>query len=138
MGCAEAQLAVDKLVAILESEQIPYAIIGGLALNEYGHRRVTVNVNLVMRDDHLREFKAKYIGNGYAERAAGTGKLLDTALNVHVDVLSTGRYPGLRDDDLVDSLQMEWQTTGSEHEQTNTKNGYRRIQSQRGSTLPAG
>lgn len=36
VGEAEAQKAARKLVTILESENVPYAIIGALALNEYG------------------------------------------------------------------------------------------------------
>jgi hypothetical protein len=94
VGMAEAQQALYKLTAILEAEALPYAIIGAFALNEYGHRRVTVDVDLVMRDDDLRTFKQRYLGRGYAERVPGTGKLLDTELGVHVDVLSTGRFPG--------------------------------------------
>jgi hypothetical protein len=94
MGEAEAQKAVRKLVDILEREQLPYAIIGALALNEYGHRRVTVDVDLVMREEHLLEFKQRWLGKGYVERVPGTGKLLDTDFNVNVDVLSTGRFPG--------------------------------------------
>ncbi|HEY2409114.1 MAG TPA: hypothetical protein VGI10_24080 [Polyangiaceae bacterium] len=94
MGQAEAQLALYKLAAILEADGLPYAIIGALALNEYGHRRVTVDVDLVMRDEHLQEFKRQHLGKGYAERVAGTGKLLDTEHGVNIDVLSTGRFPG--------------------------------------------
>jgi hypothetical protein len=94
MGEAEAQKAVRKLVDILERENFPYAIIGALALNEYGHRRVTVDVDLVMRDEDLREFKRRWLGRGYTERVPGTGKLIDTEFNVHVGVLSTGRFPG--------------------------------------------
>lgn len=94
MGEAEAQLALYRLADILEAEGLPYAIIGAFALNEYGHKRVTVDVDLVMRDEHLAEFKRKHLGNGYAERVAGTGKLLDTLHGVNIDVLSTGRYPG--------------------------------------------
>jgi hypothetical protein len=94
MGDAEVQRAVEKLVAILEAEGLPYAIIGALALNEYGHKRVTVDVDLVMREDDLRRFKQKWLNNGYAERSPGTGKLIDTELGVHIDVLSTGRFPG--------------------------------------------
>ena len=94
VGQAEAQKACTRLVAILEAEGLAYAIIGALALNEYGHRRVTVDVDLIMREEDLRAFKAKYLGEGYAERVPGTGKLLDTTLDVHVDVLSTGRFPG--------------------------------------------
>jgi len=65
-----------------------------MALNEYGHRRVTVDVDLVMREEDLQLFKQRHLGRGYAERVTGTGKLLDTELAVHVGVLSTGRFPG--------------------------------------------
>lgn len=94
MGEAEAQQALRKLVAILERENVPYAIIGALALNEYGHRRVTVDVDLILREDDLQAFKARWLGRGYAERVPGTGKLIDVELGVHIDVLSTGRFPG--------------------------------------------
>ncbi len=94
MGQAEAQLALCRLAAILEAEGLPYAIIGAFALNEYGHKRVTVDVDLVMREEHLTEFKRRHLGNGYAERVPGTGKLLDTLHGVNIDVLSAGRFPG--------------------------------------------
>jgi hypothetical protein len=94
IGGADAQKAVRKLVDILERENLPYAIIGVLALNEYGHRRVTVDVDLVMREEDLQKFKGRWLGRGYAERVPGTGKLLDTDFNVRVGVLSTGRFPG--------------------------------------------
>jgi hypothetical protein len=94
MGQAEVQQATEKLVRILEREDVPYAIIGALALNEYGHRRVTVDIDLVMREEDLQGFKERWLGRGYEERVAGTGKLIDTDFNVNVDVLSTGRFPG--------------------------------------------
>ena len=94
LGHAEAQRALYKLTEILESENLPYAIIGAFALNEYGHHRVTVDVDLVMREEHLQEFKQRYLGRGYAERVASTGKLIDTEHAVNIDVLSTGRFPG--------------------------------------------
>lgn len=43
VGEAEAQRAARKIVGILQAEGVPYAVIGGLALNEYGHRRVPVD-----------------------------------------------------------------------------------------------
>jgi hypothetical protein len=94
MGEAEAQKALRKLVGILEGENVPYAIIGALALNEYGHRRVTVDVDLIMREADLQAFKRRWLGHGYVERVPGTGKLLDTEFGVHIDVLTTGRFPG--------------------------------------------
>jgi len=94
VGMAEAQKALYRLTAILEEDALPYAIIGAFALNEYGHRRVTVDVDLVMREEDLQAFKQRHFDKGYAERVAGTGKLLDTQLDVPIDVLSTGRFPG--------------------------------------------
>jgi hypothetical protein len=94
VGQAEAQLALYKLAALLDVDGIPYAIIGAFALNEYGHKRVTVDVDLVMREEHLQEFKRRYLGKGYAERVPGTGKLLDTEHGVNIDVLRTARFPG--------------------------------------------
>lgn len=93
-GEAEVQKAAQRLVRILEAEGLPYAVIGALALNEYGHCRVTVGVDLVMREQDLQVFKNRWLGKGYAERVLGTGKLIDTELGVYVDVLSTGRFPG--------------------------------------------
>ena len=94
MGDSDVHRALTKLVAILEAEKLPYAIIGALALAEYGHKRATVDVALVMTDESLAAFKARHLGHGYAERVEGTGKLIDTEYNVHVDVLSSGRFPG--------------------------------------------
>lgn len=94
MGQAEAQRALFKLTALLEADGLPYAIIGGLALNEYGFRRATVDVDLVMREQDLQEFKRRHLGRGYEERVPGTGKLMDAELGVQIDVLSSGRFPG--------------------------------------------
>ncbi|MBM4343706.1 MAG: hypothetical protein FJ100_10055 [Deltaproteobacteria bacterium] len=94
MNESAAQRSVVQLVGILERHDWPYAVIGALALNEYGHRRVTVDVDLVMREDTLQAFKRAYLGHGYSERVPGTGKLFDDEHQVSVDVLSTGRFPG--------------------------------------------
>jgi hypothetical protein len=94
MGESEAHKTLYKLTALLEAENLPYAIIGAFALIEYGHKRVTVDVDLVMRDEDLQKFKDRFLDKGYAERQPGTGKLIDTEFGVNVDVLSTGRFPG--------------------------------------------
>jgi hypothetical protein len=94
LGHADVQRALEKIVRILESEGIPYAIIGALALNQYGHRRVTVDVDLILKEEDLQAFKQRWLGRGYAERVPGSGKLIDTELGIHIDVLSAGRYPG--------------------------------------------
>lgn len=94
MGGSEVHKALVKLTGILNAERIPYAVIGALALGEYGHRRATVGVDIILRDDDLTRFKEKHLGRGYAERVPATGKLLDTEHQVNVDVFSAGRFPG--------------------------------------------
>ena len=39
MGEADVQRALDKLVRLLDDAHIPYAVVGAMALNEYGYRR---------------------------------------------------------------------------------------------------
>src|SRR5438477_11322227 len=48
MGEADVQRALDKLVRLLDDARIPYAIVGAMALNEYGYRRVTVDVDILL------------------------------------------------------------------------------------------
>lgn len=94
MGQGKAQAAAARLVERLDGLGVPYAIIGGLALGQYGHVRATLDVDVLLRPEGLSAFKAAHLGHGYAERVPGTGKLLDTELDVNVGVLETGRFPG--------------------------------------------
>jgi len=48
MGEADVQKALERLASTLEAKSIPYAIIGALALNEWGYRRVTVDVEVLL------------------------------------------------------------------------------------------
>lgn len=94
MGVAEVQQAMRKLVAALDELGIPYAIVGGMALNEYGYQRVTVDVDVLLTGESLQRFKAAWLGRGYAEKFPGSRGIRDTELNVTIDVLLAGGYPG--------------------------------------------
>lgn len=103
MGQAEAQLALYRLTAILEAEDLPYAIIGAFALNEYGHRRVTMDVDLVMRDEHRQEFKRRHLGKGYIELKLASGMAAPHRGKDLVDVQELIRIAGLAQN-LADEL----------------------------------
>jgi len=94
MGTADVQLAMRKLVAALDELGIPYAIVGGMALNEYGYRRVTVDVDVLLTRESLQRFKDHWLGRGYVEKFPGSRGLRDTEFGVTIDVLVTGDYPG--------------------------------------------
>jgi hypothetical protein len=94
MGTAMVQQAMRKLVAVLDSSGIPYAIAGAMALNEHGYVRVTVDVDVLLTRDGLDRLKQDVLGRGYVEKFPGSKGLRDTEHNVTIDVLLAGDYPG--------------------------------------------
>jgi len=94
MGEADVQRALERLARILDDKGIPYAIIGALALNEWGYRRVTVDVDVLLTPEGLQALKQEVLGRGYLEKFPGSRGLRDTEAGVTVDVVLTGEYPG--------------------------------------------
>jgi hypothetical protein len=94
MGDADVQRALRKIVRELEDAKIPYAIAGAMALNWYGYRRVTVDVDVLLTREGLAALKARVLGLGYVEKFSGSKGLRDTENNVGIDVLVAGDYPG--------------------------------------------
>ena len=94
MGEAEVQKALDKLVDLLNREGIPYAVIGAMALNEVGYRRVTVGVDVLLTPEGLAAFKARHLGRGYIEKFPGSRGVRDVEYGVDIDVVLTGSFPG--------------------------------------------
>lgn len=94
MGAADVQKALEKLVRTLDADGIPYAIVGAMALNEFGYRRVTVDVDVLLTADGLAAFKGRHLGRGYVEKFPGSRGFRDAELAVDIDVVVTGTYPG--------------------------------------------
>jgi hypothetical protein len=93
-GKAEVQVALERLARALDEMGIPYAVVGALALNEWGYRRVTVDINILLNAAGLKRVKAELIGRGYVEKFPGSRGLRDTQAGVDIDVLLAGEYPG--------------------------------------------
>jgi hypothetical protein len=94
MGEASVQKALEKLVRTLDAEGIPYAIIGAMALNEFGYQRVTVDVDVLLTADGLAALRAAHLGRGYVEKFPGSRGLRDAEHGVDIDVVLAGTYPG--------------------------------------------
>jgi hypothetical protein len=94
MGRSSVHAALRALVQRLDADEIPYAIIGAMALNEFGYRRTTEDVDVLMTAEGLQAFKEKHLGRGYVERLPGGRGLRDTVHGVEIDVVITGDYPG--------------------------------------------
>lgn len=94
MGEADVQRALLKLARLLDDAAIPYAVAGAMALNEYGYRRVTTDVDVLLTRQGLADLKLRALGRGYLEKFPGSKGLRDTENNVTIDVLIAGDYPG--------------------------------------------
>jgi hypothetical protein len=94
MGESDVQRALEKITRLLEREGIPYAILGGMALNAYGYRRLTVDVDVLLTREGLEAFQSKNLGLGYVQKFPGSKGLRDTEHGVPIDVVLAGDYPG--------------------------------------------
>jgi hypothetical protein len=86
--------ALRKISGKLQELQIPFALVGGMALFLHGFRRFTEDVDLLVTPDGLKEIHRQLEGLGYRPPFAGSKQLRDTELGVRIEFLVTGAYPG--------------------------------------------
>jgi Uncharacterised nucleotidyltransferase len=85
-----AQLAAD-----LKEHEIPYMVIGAVALLAHGYPRFTEDIDLVLTPEGLDAFHRELVGLGYAPAFPGARKRLrSTKDGVTIEVMTTGEYPG--------------------------------------------
>jgi hypothetical protein len=94
MGQADVQQALARIAETLDRLEIPYALMGAMALNEWGYRRVTVDVDVLLTADGLARLKQAVLGRGYLEKFPGSRGLRDVTNDVTIDVVLAGDYPG--------------------------------------------
>lgn len=86
---------LKHLAKALAEESIPYAIVGGMALNLLGYTRETMGVDILLTTEGLERFRERLVGRGYVAAFAGALKSFrDAQTQVRVEVLTTGGYPG--------------------------------------------
>jgi len=87
--------ALSKLARDLDANQIPYAVIGAIALNQHGYPRFTTDIGIILTAEGLNDFQEKLVGLAYRPAFAGaTRKFRTTRENVPVEVITSGEFPG--------------------------------------------
>lgn len=94
VGDSDVHRALERLADRLKALEIPYAIVGAMALNAYGYERTTTDVDVLLRPEGLAAFKQAALGRGYVEKFPGSKGMRDTQGNVKIDVLLSGDFPG--------------------------------------------
>jgi len=74
--------------------QIPYCVAGGMALVAHGYDRTTVAVDVIVTEEGLAAIHENLEGRGYVPRFSNSKNLRDTATQVRIEFLVTGRFPG--------------------------------------------
>ena len=74
--------------------QIPYAVVGGMAMFAHGYRRFTEDVDLLVTPEGMQRVRQELEGLGYVQPAGTTTKLRDTDTRVKIEFLITGGFPG--------------------------------------------
>ena len=104
--------ALTKLANDLDRSGIEYAVIGAIALNQYGYRRFTEDIDIVLSREGLEAFREKLVGLGYRPAFTGARKKFRTTVeNVPIEIITSGEYPG---DGLPKPVQFPEPETASE------------------------
>jgi hypothetical protein len=86
--------ALHKIAHRLKELDIPYAVVGGMALFRHGLRRFTEDVDILVTKGDLKKIHEKLEGLGYLPPHPHSKHLRDTELGVRIEFLTTGEYPG--------------------------------------------
>jgi hypothetical protein len=93
-GTSGVHKTLEKITQRLDELNIPYAIVGGMALFLHGYRRFTEDVDLLVSEDGLAAIHEQLAGRGYVPLFAGSKNLRDADHGVRVEFVVAGRYPG--------------------------------------------
>jgi len=94
MGASDVNAALKRITSRLDHLEIPYAVVGGMALFQYGYRRFTEDVDLLVSRASLKLIHEALEGRGYLPKFSGSKNLRDTKAGVAIKFLVPAEYPG--------------------------------------------
>jgi predicted nucleotidyltransferase len=95
MGEGTLNETLRRVAKDLESRGIEYSVIGAIALNSYGYRRFTEDIDLLLTQAGLEKFQNELVGLDYRPAFQGaTKKFRTTEENVTVEIITSGEFPG--------------------------------------------
>lgn len=86
--------ALRRITRRLEELDIPYAVVGGMALFTHGLRRFTEDVDILVRRADIQKIHDSLAGRGYRPPFRESKHLRDTDLGVRIEFLTSGEFPG--------------------------------------------
>ena len=86
--------ALREIVRRLRELNVPFAVVGGMALFYHGFRRFTEDVDLLVTPEALDEVHRQLDGLGYVPPFKGSKQLRDAQRGVRIEFLVSGQFPG--------------------------------------------
>ncbi len=93
-GKDEVHKTMRRLVKRLERAGIPYAIMGGMAVNAHKYQRTTGDVDVLLTPEGFADFQKKYVEKNYLRKPGRSRRFVDRLNETEIDFLLTGHYPG--------------------------------------------
>jgi hypothetical protein len=93
-GTDRVHQAMRSVAAIFEKHQIPYAIVGGMAVNAHRYVRTTDDVDFLVGAASLSIIRDLVAQGVFGAVAGRSRRFIDPGTGIHFDVLVTGRFPG--------------------------------------------
>jgi hypothetical protein len=93
-GKDEVHKTLDRVVKRLERAGIPYAVIGGMALNAHRYQRTTADVDILLTPEGFEEFRRRFVPKDYTNLPIRSRRFMDRKNEVTLDILVTGLFPG--------------------------------------------
>jgi hypothetical protein len=93
-GKDEVHKTMRRLVKRLEKAEIPYAILGGMAVNAHKYQRTTGDLDVLLTAEGLEEFRERFVPKQYQIVEGRARRFVDRANDITLDILVTGRFPG--------------------------------------------
>ena len=93
-GTDPVHKTMNRVAAELEKANIPYAVVGGMAVNAHRHRRTTDDLDILLTPEGFAEFRKQFVGRDFDTIPGRPRRFVDRGNAVTLDVLVTGLFPG--------------------------------------------
>lgn len=93
-GSDPVHQTMNRIAAELENANIPYAVVGGMAVNAHRHRRTTDDLDILLTPEGLAAFRQHFIGHSFDTIPGRSRRFVDRGNAVTLDILVTGMFPG--------------------------------------------
>lgn len=95
MGKGDLRRALLRLARELDRHEVPYSVVGAMALGGHGFARMTEDVDVLVTAAGLARFRDQLVGRGYVPtHPRATRSFRDVETGVRVEFLVTGEFPG--------------------------------------------